>query len=89
MILRYKWLEIHIVVIGRMIVLFWNIDAFVDKYEYKIDEEDGDEKAVVFDAPKRKLVIDKREEEWRNAGTKSGGKKVTKRQPTFATEDKS
>ena len=72
-----------------MIVLFGNINAFVDKYEYKIDEEDGDEKAVVFDVPKRKLIIDKREKERRNAGTEGGGKKVTKRQPTFATEDKS
>lgn len=80
-------LEVRVVRRLARIVLFYD-DAFIQNDDDQIDEEDGDEQAVVFNLPKRELVIDEGEQERRCAGAERGSEKVAERQPPFASENK-
>ena len=69
-------------------IVFPDDDTFVYENDNQVDKKDGDEQAVVFDLPKRKLVVDEGEQEGRRAGTERGGEEVAERQPAFASENK-
>ena len=62
-------------------------DAFIHNDDNKIDEKDGDEQAVVFDLPKRELVVEQGEQEGRRAGAEGGCQQVAEWKAAFTTED--
>ena len=63
-------------------------DAFIHENDDKINEKDGDEQAVVFDLPKRKLVVEQGEQEGRCAGAEGGCQQIAEGQAAFTSEDK-
>ena len=69
-------------------IVFPDDDTFVYENDNQVDKEDGHEQAVVFNLPKRELIVDEGEQEGRRAGAERGGKEVAERQPTFASENK-